>query len=54
MFRITIVPEMLNFVAGRGAAGDMGDVMLQGAPVGVISSPESFGQPEEVMGRGSR
>ncbi|XP_040011750.1 piwi-like protein 2 isoform X2 [Xiphias gladius] len=38
---------------GRGAAGDMGEVKLQGAPVGVISSPESISQPEEVMGRGS-
>ncbi|XP_044052946.1 piwi-like protein 2 [Siniperca chuatsi] len=38
---------------GRGAAGDLGDVKSQGAPVGVISSPESIGQPEEVMGRGS-
>uniref|UniRef100_A0AAQ4PI17 Piwi-like protein 2 n=1 Tax=Gasterosteus aculeatus aculeatus TaxID=481459 RepID=A0AAQ4PI17_GASAC len=33
---------------GRGAAaGDLGDVILQGAPVGVIS------KPDEVMGRGS-
>ncbi|KAM8887213.1 piwi-like protein 2 isoform 2-T2 [Spinachia spinachia] len=32
---------------GRGAAGDLGDVVLQGASVGVI------GQPEEAMGRGS-
>ncbi|XP_070760250.1 piwi-like protein 2 [Enoplosus armatus] len=37
---------------GRGGAGDSGDVKLQGAPV-VFSSPESVGQPEEVMGRGS-
>uniref|UniRef100_A0AAQ4R699 Piwi-like protein 2 n=1 Tax=Gasterosteus aculeatus aculeatus TaxID=481459 RepID=A0AAQ4R699_GASAC len=34
---------------GRGAAaGDLGDVILQGAPVGVIS------KPDEVMGRGKR
>ncbi len=46
--------EFLIFVAGRGAAGDLGDAKLQGAPHGVISSPESTGQPEEVMGRGSR
>ncbi|XP_074493451.1 piwi-like protein 2 isoform X2 [Sebastes fasciatus] len=38
---------------GRGAAGDLGDVKLQVAPVGVISSPEGIGQLEEVMGRGS-
>ncbi|XP_070689873.1 piwi-like protein 2 [Pempheris klunzingeri] len=38
---------------GRGAAGDMGDGKLRGAPVGVTSSPESISQPEEVMGRGS-
>ncbi|KAM8760023.1 piwi-like protein 2 isoform 1-T2 [Acanthopagrus schlegelii] len=38
---------------GRGAAGDLGDVMLQGASPGLLSSPESCGQPEEVMGRGS-
>ncbi|CAK6950431.1 piwi-like protein 2 [Scomber scombrus] len=39
---------------GRGAAGDnMGEVKQQGVPVGVISSPQSIGQPEEVMGRGS-
>ncbi|TDH12488.1 hypothetical protein EPR50_G00047650 [Perca flavescens] len=37
---------------GRGAAGDLGDAKLQDAPVGVISSPESFSQLEEVMGRG--
>ncbi|XP_067459656.1 piwi-like protein 2 [Thunnus thynnus] len=38
---------------GRGAAGDMGEVKQQGVPVGVISSPQSISQPEEVMGRGS-
>ncbi|XP_020486749.1 piwi-like protein 2 isoform X1 [Labrus bergylta] len=36
---------------GRGAAGDTGDVKLQCPPFGV-SSPESTGSPEEVMGRG--
>eukprot|EP00064_Thunnus_orientalis_P003716 superscaffoldBa00000315_g3727 len=38
---------------GRGAAGDMGEVKQQGVPVGVISSPQSISQSEEVMGRGS-
>ncbi|XP_041792594.1 piwi-like protein 2 [Chelmon rostratus] len=41
---------------GRGVvleAGDMGDVRLHGAPLGVISKPERFSQPEEMMGRGS-
>ncbi|XP_038559876.1 piwi-like protein 2 [Micropterus salmoides] len=37
---------------GRGAAGEMGDMKPQG-PTGVIGSPESISQPEEVMGRGS-
>ncbi|XP_041642825.1 piwi-like protein 2 isoform X2 [Cheilinus undulatus] len=37
---------------GRGAAGDMGDVKLQGHPLGFSSSPESTGPPEEVMVRG--
>ncbi|KAM9360170.1 piwi-like protein 2 [Symphorus nematophorus] len=59
MFRgIGIEPSMTSWgrgalPVGRSAAGDLGDMKLQGAPVGSISSPESFGQPEEVMGRGS-
>uniref|UniRef100_A0A8C4HI83 Piwi-like protein 2 n=1 Tax=Dicentrarchus labrax TaxID=13489 RepID=A0A8C4HI83_DICLA len=59
MFRgIGIEPSLTSWgrgalPVGRGAAGDMGDVKPQHAPVGVISSPEGFGQPEEVMGRGS-
>ncbi|XP_019949653.2 piwi-like protein 2 [Paralichthys olivaceus] len=36
---------------GRGAIGDMGELKLQDAPAG-FSSPESVGQPEEVIGRG--
>ncbi|XP_074527387.1 piwi-like protein 2 isoform X2 [Halichoeres trimaculatus] len=39
--------------AGRGAAGDPGEVKMQGLPLGVISSPEIKGQSEEVMGRGT-
>ncbi|XP_071338262.1 piwi-like protein 2 isoform X2 [Trachinotus anak] len=38
---------------GRGSAGDMGYEKVQGAPVGVLSSPEGISQPEEVTGRGS-
>ncbi|XP_041793779.1 uncharacterized protein LOC121607150 isoform X2 [Chelmon rostratus] len=46
--------ETLNCVARRRAAGDLGGVKLQGAPLGVISRREDFSQPEEVMGSGSR
>lgn len=52
--RTTTTELSLNFVAGRGAAGDFVDVKPQGDPVGVHRSPDSFSQPEEVMGRGSR
>ncbi|XP_035515119.1 piwi-like protein 2 [Morone saxatilis] len=58
MFRgIGIEPSLTSWgrgalPVGRGAAGDMGDVKPQRAPH-VISSPERFDQPEEVMGRGS-
>ncbi|XP_041793775.1 uncharacterized protein LOC121607150 isoform X1 [Chelmon rostratus] len=45
--------ETLNCVARRRAAGDLGGVKLQGAPLGVISRREDFSQPEEVMGSGS-
>ncbi|KAM7391733.1 hypothetical protein PAMP_022396 [Pampus punctatissimus] len=38
---------------GRVADGDMGEVKQQGVPVGGVSSPQSTGQPEEGMGRGS-
>ncbi|KAK2837637.1 hypothetical protein Q5P01_014849 [Channa striata] len=40
-------------VVGRGATGDMGEMKVQGAPVGVTSSPESLSQPDNVLGRGS-
>ncbi|XP_068559469.1 piwi-like protein 2 [Cebidichthys violaceus] len=59
MFRgMGIEPSMTSWgrgtaPVGRGAAGELGDVKLQGAPVGVISSPESISQLEDVMGRGS-
>ncbi|XP_062240466.1 piwi-like protein 2 [Platichthys flesus] len=38
-------------VVGRGATGDMEELKLHDAPAG-LSSPESVGQPEEVIGRG--
>lgn len=44
----------MHFVAGRGIAGDLGDEKLQVTTQGVVCSPESFGQPEDTMGRGSR
>nr|AID66627.1 Piwil2 [Monopterus albus] len=59
MFRgMGIEPSMTTWgrgtlPVGRGAIGDMGEMKLQGAPVGDISSPESISQPEELMGRGS-
>ncbi|XP_054466269.1 piwi-like protein 2 [Anoplopoma fimbria] len=58
MFRgMGIEPSMTSWgrgtaPVGRGAAGDLGGVKLQGAPVGVISSPESISQFKDVMGRG--
>lgn len=45
---------MSHFVAGRGAAGDVGEVKLRDAPPGVISTPQSIGPSGEMMGRGSR
>ncbi|XP_034397580.1 piwi-like protein 2 [Cyclopterus lumpus] len=59
MFRgMGIEPSMTSWgrgtaPVGRGATGDLGDVKLQRVLVGVISSPESIGQLEEVMGRGN-
>ncbi|XP_034547334.1 piwi-like protein 2 [Notolabrus celidotus] len=59
MFRgMGIEPSMTSWgrgtlPVGRGAVGDIGDVKLQGSLLGVISSPEVTGQPEEVMGRGT-
>lgn len=47
----TMRMQVLNVIAGRGAAGDMGDLKPQGAPIGVISS---VGKPEEVISRESR
>ncbi|XP_026198190.1 piwi-like protein 2 isoform X2 [Anabas testudineus] len=59
MFRgMGIEPSMTTWgrgilPAGTGATGDTGEVKLQGAPLGILSIPESISQPEEVMGRGS-
>uniref|UniRef100_A0A7N6AL22 Piwi-like protein 2 n=1 Tax=Anabas testudineus TaxID=64144 RepID=A0A7N6AL22_ANATE len=58
MFRgMGIEPSMTTWgrgilPAGTGATGDTGEVKLQGAPLGILSIPESISQPEEVMGRG--
>ncbi|KAK2902445.1 piwi-like protein 2 [Channa argus] len=38
---------------GRGASENVGEMKVQGAPVGVMSSPESISQPENLFGRGS-
>lgn len=45
---------LFNFVEGRGAAGDVGEVKFQGAPVGALSSPVSLTHSQEAIGRGSR
>ncbi|KAM4616857.1 piwi-like protein 2 [Polymixia lowei] len=39
---------------GRGAAGDLAEFKQQAAPGGAITSPGWAGQPEDMMGRGSR
>ncbi|XP_008291620.1 piwi-like protein 2 [Stegastes partitus] len=59
MFRgMGIEPSMTSWgrgilPVGRGAAGDVAEMKLQGAPQGVISSLESVSHSGDMMGRGS-
>lgn len=48
-----VIIELVNCVSGRAAAA-MGEVKQQAVGIDVSSSTQTGGQPEEVMGRGSR